>query len=58
MDLVEWFGSNNNNLIFNGLDFVCINLENMGNLCLMMFEEDLMLSYLFCYVEGFVVGGG
>lgn len=58
MDLVEWLGSNNNNPISNGSDLVCTNLENMGNPRPMMFEEDLMLSHLSCYVEGPVAGGG
>lgn len=58
MDLVEWLGSNNKNPISNGSDLVCTNLENMGNPRPMMFEEDLMLSHLSCYVEGPVAGGG
>ncbi|KAH0901010.1 hypothetical protein HID58_040513 [Brassica napus] len=58
MDLVEWLGSNNKNPISNGSDLVCTNLENMGNPRPIMFEEDLMLSHLSCYVEGPVAGGG
>lgn len=58
MDLVEWLSSNNNNPISNGSDLVCINLENMANSRPMMFEEDLMLSHVSCYVEGPVAGGG
>ncbi|KAL0726486.1 hypothetical protein Bca4012_022579 [Brassica carinata] len=58
MDLVEWLSSNNNNPISNGSDLVCTNLENMGNSRPMMFEEDLILSHVSCYVEGPVAGGG
>ncbi|KAF3603505.1 hypothetical protein F2Q69_00033011 [Brassica cretica] len=58
MDLVEWLGRNNKNPISNGSDLVCTNLENMGNPRPIMFEEDLMLSHLSCYVEGPVAGGG
>ncbi|KAF2585917.1 hypothetical protein F2Q70_00034088 [Brassica cretica] len=58
MNLVEWLGSNNNNPISNGSDLVCTNLENMGNPRPMMFEEDLILSHVSCYVEGHVAGGG
>ncbi|CAH8378101.1 unnamed protein product [Eruca vesicaria subsp. sativa] len=58
MDLVEWLSSNNNNPISNGSNLVCTNLENMVNPRPMMFEEDLMLSHVSCYVEGHVAGGG
>ncbi|KAJ0251900.1 hypothetical protein HA466_0127920 [Hirschfeldia incana] len=58
MALVEWLGSNNKSLISNGSDLVCTNLENMRNPSPMMFEEDLILSHLSCYVEGPVTGGG
>ncbi|CAH2077204.1 unnamed protein product [Thlaspi arvense] len=57
MDLVEWLSSNNNT-ISNGSDLVCTNLENMANSRPMMFEKDLILSHVSCYVEGPVAGGG
>ncbi|XP_010438318.1 PREDICTED: rosmarinate synthase-like [Camelina sativa] len=58
MDLIEWLGSNNNGAISNGSDLVCTNLENMSHPRPMMFEEDLVLSHVSCYVKGPVAGGG
>ncbi|ESQ53919.1 hypothetical protein EUTSA_v10025128mg [Eutrema salsugineum] len=58
MDLIEWLSSNNSNPISNGSDLVCANLENMASSRPMMFEEDLILSHVSCYVEGPVAGGG
>ncbi|CAB79683.1 hypothetical protein [Arabidopsis thaliana] len=57
MDLIEWLSSNNG-AISNGSDLVCTNLENMSHSRPMMFEEDLALSHVSCYVEGPVAGGG
>ncbi|KAG7617761.1 Transferase [Arabidopsis thaliana x Arabidopsis arenosa] len=57
MDLIEWLSSNNG-AISNGSDLVCTNLENMSHSRAMMFEEDLALSHVSCYVEGPVAGGG
>ncbi|CAN8326997.1 unnamed protein product [Cochlearia groenlandica] len=57
MDLIEWLG-NNNNPISTCSDLVCTNLENMTNSRPMMFEKDLILSHVSCYVEGLVAGGG
>ncbi|KAL1210329.1 Rosmarinate synthase [Cardamine amara subsp. amara] len=57
MDLIEWLSSNNGP-ISNGSDLVCTNLENMSHWRPMMFEEDLILSRVSCYVEGPVAGGG
>ncbi|VVB10678.1 unnamed protein product [Arabis nemorensis] len=57
MDLIEWLGSSNNP-ISNGSDLVCTNLENMVNSHPMIFEKDLILSHVSCYVEGPVAGGG
>ncbi|KAG7541047.1 Transferase [Arabidopsis thaliana x Arabidopsis arenosa] len=58
MDLIEWLSSSNNGAISNGSDLVCTNLENMSYSRPMMFEEDLVLSHVSCYVEGPVAGGG
>ncbi|VYS64303.1 unnamed protein product [Arabidopsis thaliana] len=57
MDLIEWLSSNNG-AISNGSDLVCTNLENLSHSRAMMFEEDLALSHVSCYVEGPVAGGG
>lgn len=57
MDLIEWLSSNKNS-ISNGSDLVCTNLENMANSRPMMFEKDMILSHVSCYVEGPVAGGG
>lgn len=57
MDLIEWLSSNNG-AISNGSDLVCTNLENMSHSRPMMFEDDLVLSHMSCYVKGPVAGGG
>lgn len=57
MDLIEWLSSNSNPLS-NGSDLVCTNLEDMWSSRPMMFEEDIIMSHVSCYLEGPVAGGG